>query len=510
VQTPTTLGPKTAPVDPRPLTRTRSTRAAEILVVVITSAMAAFVVLRHLGTKPLWVDEAVSVSVASRPLGRLLSVLPHRDANAGLYYLVLHQWLRFGHGQAWDRGVSAACFVAAAGVAAWVGTRWRGAWFGLIAGLLMATNRFLVFYGQEARPYAAAVLLAVICTAALFWNDGEPAPGPYVAATVLLLYVDLFAVLFVAAQLAAVVAVHLWRHRSLPRPLLRCWLVIAALTAPLWLIMMTVERTQIGWLGRPTLSYLELTVLHMTDGRLGLAISAALAMLAVITLARSRVQSDRATVAALAAACLAPPAMLWVFAQIVPSFVDRYVISSTVAAIGLTALGLDIVRRRAPILALLVATVLVALGVRDVAALERAPFKYENVPALVAFVAHQTEAGDAIAYGSGGLRLLVDAYRPLDAPFPEDVALAPDGQAARQHDAYAREVTPSVLASRLDTVERLWILSDPSDHGYPSSGPFASLRSALSANFGSMPTIAFPGVDVTLYVRRPPPPSAQP
>src|SRR2546428_7278020 len=76
------------------------------MAVVSTTALATLLVVRHLGTKPLWLDEAVSVSVARRPLGRLLVVLTHHDANAGLYDVLLHGWLHLGHGMAWDRGLS--------------------------------------------------------------------------------------------------------------------------------------------------------------------------------------------------------------------------------------------------------------------------------------------------------------------------------------------------------------------------------------------------------------------
>ncbi|HEV7688769.1 MAG TPA: hypothetical protein VGQ80_19490, partial [Acidimicrobiia bacterium] len=45
-------------------------RRQAALVGLVSAALAAVVVLHHLGTKPLWLDEAVSVAVASRPLHR--------------------------------------------------------------------------------------------------------------------------------------------------------------------------------------------------------------------------------------------------------------------------------------------------------------------------------------------------------------------------------------------------------------------------------------------------------
>jgi uncharacterized membrane protein len=475
--------------------RGRDLKAAGIVATV--SAIAAAIVFRRLGSKPLWLDEAVSISVAGRTLPRLLAVLPHRDANAGLYYLVLHYWLWFGHSTAWDRGLSAICFVAAAGLATWVGVRWRGVWAGAAAGLLIVTNRFLVFYGQEARPYSAAVLLGIASTTALFWDeDGGVAFGPYVVLTILLLYTDLFAALFVGAQAVAVVAMR--RGRDL-RPLVHCWLVIGAVTAPLWLWMITAERGQIAWLGRPDLPNLERTIKEMGNGAVGLTIVCALSVVACVWAAQAGRSRDRSLVAALTVAFIAPPIALWLFAQVVPSFDDRYVICSAVAAIGLAALGFDVVRRRSSVLAIVLLVVVCGLGGSAVLRLERAPFKYENTPALVALLRSQAQPSDAIGFGSGGLRTVVDMYMP--SPSFEDVALAP-GSPSSQPDVYLREVDPSILASRLSAVERLWLITDPNDHLYPSSGPFAPLRGAFDQEFQRAATTAFPGMDLTLYLRR--------
>lgn len=466
------------------------------------SLLAAAIVLRHLGTKPLWLDEAVSVTVARRPLPHLLSVLPHRDANAGLYYLLLHWWLRFGRGAGWDRGISALSFVATAGLAAWAGTRWRGPWLGLSVGVLVAVNPFLVFYGQEARPYAPAVLLAVASSAALVWRDGRPSPKVYVAVTAALLYMDLFAVLFVAAQAGAVVLFHRRRGSPLPVVMRRCWLAIAAVTAPLCLLMTLVERGQIAWIGRPTLAYLAHTVTEMAGGRTALVAMAALGLYTAVVVSRRCDRRDRLVVAALIASCAIPPIALWVFAHVVPAFVDRYVICSVIALLALTALGLELLRERVGAIAALALLFLLAgAGLGRVAALERAPYKYENPPAVVAFVSARIQPGDAIGFGSGGLRTVIDAYLPAGRPFPEDVALAPGGEAWRQPDAYAREVSPAVLAARLGGVRRLWLVTDPTDHGYPSSGPLSALRASVEGAYRLEGTAAFPGMTVTLFAR---------
>ena len=42
----------------------------------------------------LWGDEAATLLSAKRPLGSLLGMLTHVDAVHGLYYLVMHGWIR--------------------------------------------------------------------------------------------------------------------------------------------------------------------------------------------------------------------------------------------------------------------------------------------------------------------------------------------------------------------------------------------------------------------------------
>jgi mannosyltransferase len=487
------------------LTIARSRRPlAPVAVAGISAVVAAGVVLRHLGTKPLWRDEAVSVSVAARPALRILSVLPHHDANAGLFYLLLHVWMRLGHSPAWARGFSALCFTATAAVVAWAGSRWRGWETGLALGVLVAFNPFLLYYGQEARPYALAVLLATVSTVALFAHLDRPASRTYLVATIALVYADLFAVLFVAAVAAVVLVVQRRRHQALPGDLRRSWWLIAAATAPLAAVMMVFERGQISWVPRSTAQVLATTFTSMSGGWLGLEIVAVLATVALIT-TRGR---DRLIVVALAAGFALPPLILWSVGQIFPDFIDRYVICSALALAGLAGAGLAALRERLTsggrLVALAVLVGLLLLGGQRVARIEATPFKVDNAPAVVGFIAAHAEPGDAVAYAGGGLRTVVDAALPHVPPtFPFDVALAPGGQAFRQHDLYAREVDASELLSRLATVNRIWMVTDPSDQQFPQGGPFAQLKTAVMATYGPDATMSFGSMDVTLLVRRP-------
>ncbi len=488
-----------------------ASRAVVASSVLVPALVAALVVARHIGTKPLWRDEAVSVSVAARPVLRILSVLPHHDANAGFYYLLLHAWRYLGDSRAWTRGLSGACFVATAALAAWGASRWRGWETGLAVGLLVAVNPFLLYYGQDARPYALAVLLATASTIALFGHADagsvRPWPRAYVIATVALLYADLFAVLYAGALAAAIIVVYRYRGIRLPSELVRCWRWIACAAAPLAVVMVGFERGQISWLPRPSARVLADTITSMSAGWLGLEIIAVLAALALIA------RRDRLVVSALAVAFVVPPVGLWTLGQVTPAFIDRYVICSALALVALAGAGLAALRDRlghaggsagwGRLVAFGVLAGLVVLGGQRVARIEAAPVKVDDAPAVIRFLQAHAETGDAIAYAGGGLRTVLDASLPHGTSLPLDVALAPHGQASFQHDLYAREVDAPALRARLATVERLWLVTDPGDQQYPRGGPFAQLEPLVLATFGPGPHTSFGTIDVTLLVRRP-------
>lgn len=480
---------------------------------VICTAASTVAVVRHIGTKPLWRDEAISLSVASRPVGRILSILPRHDANAGLYYVVLHAWLRVGDSTTWARGLSAACLIATAALAAWAGCRWRDWETGLACGLLVAVNPFLLYYGQETRPYALAVLLATTATIALFWHRGpygtEPAPRAFTAATIALLYAELFAVLYIGALVGAVALIRWRRHEPAPTTVIRCVAVAAAVAAPLAALMVFFERGQISWLPRPDGRALVTTITAMSSGGVGFVAMLSLATVALLAGRR------RVAVPLLAAFAL-PPVVLWTLAQVVPVFIDRYVICSTLALVGLAAAGLMAIRDHigggggggggpaGRLVAGAILAGLVVLGGQRSAHVEAEPFKVDNAPAVVGFIRAGAQPGDAVVYAGGGLRTLIEATLPrvgAAGGFPPDVALAPGGEAFRQHDLYAREVAAPQLAARLVGIRRLWLITDPNDQRYPQGGPFATIRPQVTAEFGSGTTRSFGAIDVTLLVR---------
>jgi hypothetical protein len=200
---------------------------------------------------------------------------------------------------------------------------------------------------------------------------------------------------------------------------------------------------------------------------------------------------------------------LWSVAQVTPVFIDRYLICSTLALVGLAGAGLATLRERlrpkrlGQVAALAVLAGLLVLSGQRVARIESAPYKVDNAPAVARFIQAHAQPGDAVAYAGGGLRIVIDASLPAGGSFPVDVALAPGGDASLQSDLYAREVDGPQLESRLATVRRLWLVTDPSDQDYPQGGPFLQLRPLVTATYAPTTTTSFGTIDVTLLVRHP-------
>nr|WP_089155065.1 glycosyltransferase family 39 protein [Micromonospora sp. NBS 11-29] len=123
------------------------------------------VTLAGIGHAQPWRDELATWSAATRPLPDLVRLTRTIDAATGPYYLLMHGWTALaGTSPTALRLPSALAMAAAAALTARLGALLAGDRAGLLAGLLFAVLPATSRYGQEARPYALATLLAVLAT----------------------------------------------------------------------------------------------------------------------------------------------------------------------------------------------------------------------------------------------------------------------------------------------------------------------------------------------------------
>jgi mannosyltransferase len=128
----------------------------------LVSLVAVGVLLRLFSTSALWLDEALSVNIASLPVPDLLAALRH-DGSPPLYYLILHGWIEvFGTGTTAVRALSSCLSLAALPVAYRAGRLLGGRGTAQVTVVLVATNPFLIRYATETRMYTLLVLLVAL------------------------------------------------------------------------------------------------------------------------------------------------------------------------------------------------------------------------------------------------------------------------------------------------------------------------------------------------------------
>ncbi|MEA2145780.1 MAG: mannosyltransferase [Solirubrobacteraceae bacterium] len=143
---------------PASLRLSRTTIAVSLLALV-----AITVYLRTRGLHfYLWVDEGLSVGIASHPLSQIPSLL-RQDGSPPLYYLILHVWMSLrGRSEVSTHELSLLFAVLTIPASYWAGASLFGRRTGLIAAVLAAGAPYLTTYGQETRMYALMALLSVI------------------------------------------------------------------------------------------------------------------------------------------------------------------------------------------------------------------------------------------------------------------------------------------------------------------------------------------------------------
>ncbi|HEX7168922.1 MAG TPA: glycosyltransferase family 39 protein [Acidimicrobiales bacterium] len=143
--------------------------------------VAAGIALRIGTTSALWLDETLSVNIATRPLGDLFDAL-REDGAPPLYYLLLHGWTKaFGTGDMAVRLLSAVFSVATVAVLYRMGRRRGGSLVAVAALVLYATSPYAIRYATEARMYSLVALLAALGWMAVRNVLDRPSPAAVVA-----------------------------------------------------------------------------------------------------------------------------------------------------------------------------------------------------------------------------------------------------------------------------------------------------------------------------------------
>ncbi|MEW1721967.1 glycosyltransferase family 39 protein [Streptomyces sp. NPDC093109] len=457
----------------------------------------------------LWGDEAVSYEVAHRSLPEIWRTLGHIDAVHGLYYLCLH-----GVFGVWDGGLAAlrlpsvlAVAAGAAGVAL-VGRRLVGPRAGLLAGLVFPLLPPVQRYAQEGRSYALVCGLAVWTTWLLLTALGRPERrARWVAYAAVILTACLLHEFAVLTLLAHGVTV----FRSGPaRPVVRAWCgaagAVCAGMLPL-AVFSTTQSAQVGWIGAPDVQHV-----------LEFAAAVALGLVCARTVGRGADSTPHTAgtpntpgaaspvrLGALALPLLILPTVLLIaLTPVRPLYVDRYVLSYTVALALLAGAGLDAVwrapRTRAHAYTVTAGAALLAvLALVPVGVYLRTPQSRQNDATAIARAVRESAApGDGLLFMPARRRVWTLA-RPAEFRGLTDLAL--DRSPVASDTLHGTELTPDAVRQRMRTARRIVAVHDVPGQPLEATDRERVKRAVLRAEFEVCGTRRVTRAQITLYAR---------
>jgi mannosyltransferase len=446
-----TLAPPTpAPATPAARRDAAWTERATYLYWLVPALLTLGIGLWRVGRPALWADELATWGAVRLSWSQLFDLLGNVDAAVGPYYVLLKLWTTVaGTGDLALRLPSVLAMAGTAALVAVLGARLAGSagsagtagsagaartagaarWTGLLAGLLFTVVPATSRYGQEARPYAAAMLLACAATLALIGLLERPGPlraAGYGACVLLLGAAHVIAVLLVFAHAVPVL-------RARQRRTLLAWLVptgIALLLLSPLAVLGLRQRAQISWI--PALTWQATLSVPATIFATS-AVGGAVIVLAALVINR------RPGTVTLLSWALVPPVVLALMGLVGHVFWARYLLFTMPAWVLLAALALSRLPAWRAVLAGLMIFLLGAptqVGVRDAAGHTHATAQ------AAAIIATHQQPGDALAVA------LNEAPEPWEA---RDLVARYVPAARRPLDIFA--VTPQRTNGKLTATE---------------------------------------------------------
>ena len=348
-----------ASVRARALPRLRSFSGSTAAVVaLIAGLLVVSLVSRTLALgDSLWMDEGLSIGIASQPLFDIPGVL-RQDGNPPLYYMLLSVWMDiFGDGPGETQGLSVAIALLAIPVGLWAGWSLFGRRAGLIAASLGALNPFLTNYAQETRMYSLMVVLSVAVTASFLhvyvYRNRRYLPV-FGAVLALLLYTHSWGLFVTFGALVAFAACYLEAPSGDRRQMIRDGLLGFGFALLLYLPWLPTLLYQVGHTGAPWVNPPRFgVVVQIAKSILGggtvtvaLLLAAGSGIAGVWALARRGASAEPRAVRERNAAIsvvvfgAATLAVAWLVSQVSPAWTTRYLGISLGPIIVLASLGL--------------------------------------------------------------------------------------------------------------------------------------------------------------------------
>jgi uncharacterized membrane protein len=212
--------------------------------------LALFLSFTNIDARSLWLDEAYSVGLTSLDWSEFQALLVHREANMGLYFILLKVWVGImGSSEYSVRALSGLTAVGTVPILYLIGRRLFSTRVGITAALLLATNPFFIRYSQEARAYSLVLFLVSI--GSYFFLRFVDAPSGknralYICATGLAAYSHFFALLIPVCHAASL---PLMRQKAVRlRNITLTFSIIGVLVLPLIVFILVKDSGQVSWI----------------------------------------------------------------------------------------------------------------------------------------------------------------------------------------------------------------------------------------------------------------------
>jgi len=439
---------------PRPAAL-RPGRAVPAGVALVALVVASTLLRLHgIGTW-YWIDEGISVGIASHPLADIPGLLT-RDGSPPLYYLLLHLWMAvFGSSEVATHSLSLLFAVATVPAAWWAGRSLFDRRVGLMAAVLAAANPFLTLYARETRMYTLVALLGVLVTGSFLhvFAFGRRRYLPlFVGSLALLLYTHTWAI-FAAAGCAAAVVPCLLARSDRRRALADAAIgfgTAALLFAP-WLPTLAYQAVHNGapWSPRPVPRE-ALSAVSEVLGDLHERVLVALVVaggVAVFALVRRGRSPEGAATRAMAVIIAVTVAAGWVAAQVNPAWSTRYFSVFVGPVLLLAALALA----RSGVPGILALVLILAIWTQPLATLfgEREPISRDSKAvdrAVAETVAPLLRPGDLV------VAIQMEEVPVLHHYLPDGLRYAdPDGPVEDPAVADWRDAMERMEATRVET-----------------------------------------------------------
>lgn len=303
-----------------------------------------------LGSQSLMIDEsAYTLPLLKMPANQMIDALLEIGTNPPIYYLIQKAILPVaGYSEAGLRFFSALADSVSILIAAWLGYRLAGSPGRLAAAWFWAFNPLMLWMAQVGRPYAFSTMLAFALFAMFLQLRDRPGWNLGFLAVFAIVFTGLVTHYFFFMSVAALLGMAVLEFGK-RRVFFRKWVVASlcgGLSLAIWLnayFSLPNPVLGIGWIKAPSPVDFLITIWNLFSGYGGQTDAATLIFgsVALSLLMGAFLDTGKRPLSFLVlfGGLLAPLAAIWIFSQVRPIYIDRYLGPLLPFACALIAIG---------------------------------------------------------------------------------------------------------------------------------------------------------------------------